>query len=61
MLIMFARIGEREAGETALTVTKHLATEFETLVHKRQAALQALTAAVQAAQAPHHPDACANP
>ncbi|KAK9842299.1 hypothetical protein WJX81_005254 [Elliptochloris bilobata] len=41
---------KRDAGETALVVTKHLAAGFEALVQKRQTVLQASDAALQAAQ-----------
>lgn len=43
-------VGERDEVETALAVAKHLAADFEAFVHKRQAALQVLEKAVQAAQ-----------
>lgn len=43
-------LGERDEVETALAVAKHLAADFQAFVHKRQAALQVLEDAVQAAQ-----------
>ena len=43
-------VGERDEGETALAVAKHLAADFEAFVQKRLAALQVLEKAVQAAQ-----------